>query len=86
MAASRRIRSVAALLERWPSISDFARDIGVKPTHANVMKLRGSIPADYWPAVVDAADKRGIKGVSLETLTEIRRAKFGPPQKQGRAA
>lgn len=86
MAAPRSIKTVDDLIGKWPTISEFARDIGIKPTHATVMKLRGSIPPDHWPAVVAAAEDRGIKGITLETLTELRKAKFGAPQKQGAAA
>lgn len=59
------------LMRRWPSISDFGRDIGVKPTHAHVMRLRGSIPTEYWQAVIDAAAARRIVGVTADELVRL---------------
>jgi len=68
---------------KWPSISEFARDIGIKPTHATAMKTRGTINPDHFPAIVAAAKQRRISGVTLETLHEMRAATL---QGQGAAA
>lgn len=58
----------------WPNDAEFARDIGVKPSHGQTMKVRGSIPVDYWPKIVSAALHRKIKGVSYERLVELHTA------------
>jgi hypothetical protein len=42
------------------SIGTFAADVGIAYYHAQVMKQRRSIGADYWPRVLDAAAKRGV--------------------------
>jgi hypothetical protein len=36
------------------------------------MKTRASIPPEYWGKVVSAAVRRGIDGLSLELLAELR--------------
>jgi hypothetical protein len=46
------------------------------------MKMRGSIPVDYWPDLVRAAKKRGIKGVSYEVLVN---AHARPSEAEGAA-
>lgn len=86
MAKTQVLRTVGDLMSLWPSDAEFARDIGIKPTHGQVMKLRGSIPPDFWPNVIEAAAKRRIKGINLESLFELRRERFGAPQRQGAAA
>jgi len=64
--------TVDKLISLWPSAEVFADDIGLKwRSHARVMKVRGRIPRRYWPAVVDAAKARGIKGVSIKQLENI---------------
>ena len=65
------MQTIADLMGLWPSVSEFARDIGVQPTHAHVMKVRGSIPSARWAAVVEAAKTRGIPGVTFEKLAEL---------------
>lgn len=42
------------------SIGTFAADVGVPYYHAQVMKQRKSISADYWPRVLRAAERRGL--------------------------
>ena len=76
----------------WPSASELARDIGLKrESHATLMKLRGSIPVSYWPALVEAAKKRRIKGVTYEVLVAAHarpsvRAKSTPANEHGATA
>ena len=52
--------NVSHILRRWPSMGEFAADIGVKPKHAYQMKFRGSIPVTYWQRMVAAAPARKI--------------------------
>jgi hypothetical protein len=59
------------IIDRWPSLSTYADDIGVRYGTAQVMRYRGSIPAKYWKRVVTAAARRGIEGVSLDLLASI---------------
>lgn len=70
-------KTASEVMAKWPTDADFARDIGVKPTHAQTMKVRDSIPAPYWSAVVAAAAKRNVQGITLELLAKIAALKLG---------
>lgn len=74
------IDTVAALMGLWPSDADFARDIGIKPSHGQTIKLRGSLPVDYWPATIAAAARRGFGGVTAELLMRLHAGeRLAPP-------
>ncbi|GJE77217.1 hypothetical protein [Methylorubrum suomiense] len=61
--------AVAALLDLFPNKSDLARDIGLKsPTHIGTMKVRMQINPFLWPAVVESARKRKVRGISIRSL------------------
>lgn len=53
------------------SIQTFADDLGVKYMIAQQWHHRESIPADRFPAVVKAAQKRRLREVTLELLHSI---------------
>jgi len=71
------------LIGLWPSEAEFARDIGLKPSHVAVFKVRRKIPSTYWPAIIEAAQqrcleggvtveqKRGFKAVTADALLKI---------------
>lgn len=65
------MKTLRELMQQWPSVAAFARDIEIPPTHAHVMLNRGRIPVDYWPRILRAARQRKIKGVSPELLLEL---------------
>lgn len=71
------MNSFSDLIGQWPSIQDFSADIGVVAAHGHTMAKRDSIPPDYWPATVKAAEKRGIAGVTLATLADLRSKRYG---------
>lgn len=56
------------IIDLWPSLSDFAEDLNVRYGTAKAMRRRGSIPPEYWLAVVESAALRNINEVSLESL------------------
>lgn len=58
------------IIDQWPSLAEFARDLSVPYGTAKAMRRRGSIPAQHWSATVAAASKRSIKGVGLEQLAD----------------
>lgn len=62
--------SHAPIINKWPSLSVFAEDIGVTYGTAKAMRRRGSIPSEYWLSAVTKAALRDIKGVSLKELAE----------------
>ncbi|NSY10808.1 hypothetical protein G6L14_02105 [Agrobacterium vitis] len=60
----------ADIINLWPSIAEFARDIGAPYETAKAMRRRSSIPAGYWVRVVDSASWRAFEAVSLSALAE----------------
>jgi hypothetical protein len=61
-----KVHKVADIFGLWPSAEALGEDLGLKRRgdHARVMKVRGRIPRNHWPKLLDAAQKRRI------TLTE----------------
>lgn len=55
------------IINQWPSIAEFATDIGVEENTAKQMRTRNSVNAKYWPAMVVGAQRRGID-VTFESL------------------
>ena len=56
------------IIDKWPSLAEFASDIDAAYGTAKAMRRRGSIPAWYWETIVCKAVDRGIEGVTFETL------------------
>lgn len=61
----------ALIINLWPTIADFASDIGVGYEAAKAMRRRGSIPPGYWVRTVEAAERRGIADVNYRRLAEL---------------
>lgn len=59
----------AAIIRLWPTVIDFAADIGVKVETARKMVSRDSISDDYWADVEAAAKARRIKTPEGESVT-----------------
>lgn len=55
------------VINAWPSAAALARDIGERPGTVRIWRMRG-IPPRVYPAIVSAAEARGIEGVTLEAL------------------
>lgn len=58
------------IINNWPTLSDFADDLGVPYGTAKAMRRRSSIPTVHWPLLISKARDRAISGVTLETLVE----------------
>lgn len=56
------------LINKWPSLSAFAGDIGVSYGTAKAMRRRGVVPPEYWVAAVEGAARRDIAGITLSNL------------------
>jgi hypothetical protein len=56
------------IINLWPSLGEFASDLGVKYGTAKAMRRRNSIPPEHWCRIVAKADERGLTDVSLESL------------------
>jgi len=59
------------LIALWPSVREYADDVGLKLDAAKKIRARGRIPQQYWLPTVAAAERRGIEGVTLARLAEI---------------
>lgn len=63
--------SYAAICALWPNDHEMASDTGATPLAVQKWRQRDKIPPGWWQAVVDAAKRRGFKGINLETLASI---------------
>lgn len=60
----------ADIITKWPSLNDFAADIGVEYGTAKAMRQRSSIPPRYWVTVVTKAYERTIDGITYEVMAK----------------
>ena len=60
----------SSLIDKWPSVAEFAKDVDQKLETVRKWKQRESIPAGHWLAIVEAAQKRGID-ISIESLASM---------------
>lgn len=59
-----------AVIALWPSLGEYADDIGAEYGTAKQHRRRNSIPDAYRSAVVSAARRRKFAGISFELLTK----------------
>ena len=64
-------RAFTDVIEAWPSIAAFAADMGAPYPTVTSWRTRNSIPPQRWAAVVEAAEQRGVEGVSLASLAAL---------------
>lgn len=67
------VGSVEALIDRWPSLSDFARDAGVTYGAAKQMRRRGSIAIPYWRPLIESQKGQEI-GLTSDDLVSLHSA------------
>lgn len=60
----------ADIINKWPSLSEFAYDLGVQYGTAKAMRRRSSIPPEHWLSITTKAVEREIDGITLEALAE----------------
>jgi len=65
------------IIGAWPSLCEFARDIGVREGTVKLMRHRSSIASYYWVDVAKKAKRRKIKGVTLDVLKRLSPVKRG---------
>ncbi|HKY71633.1 MAG TPA: hypothetical protein VJL88_06915 [Nitrospira sp.] len=63
-------KSHVDMINEWPSLAEFAEDIGVSYGTAKAMRRRGSVPSEYWVVMVSKAAEREIAGVTFAALAE----------------
>ena len=72
------------VIGRWPTTRAFAQDAGCSPTLVRQWRHRNSVPAQYWPQIVEGAARRGIAPVDLWLLAQLA-AKRRVPVAEARA-
>lgn len=63
------------IFDAFGGATRLAEAIGISPIHAQTMKTRRSIPSGYWLAIVKAAERQKIRGVTLEKLAHLHASK-----------
>jgi hypothetical protein len=69
------------IIDAWPSLQEYAADLGILFNTARGMRQRSSIHFTYWDDVTAAAKRRKIKGINqkiLRQLALIRRGRKNP--------
>lgn len=56
------------IINLWPSLSQFADDLGVRYGTAKAMRRRGRIPSEYWFRLAQKAEERGMAGATIDVL------------------
>ncbi|MDH3740294.1 MAG: hypothetical protein OER56_01735 [Hyphomicrobiales bacterium] len=65
------METFADVMAKWPTITDFAADLKIKPVTAYAMLYRNRISQEHWVRLVNAARKRRISGVTYKALAEM---------------
>lgn len=60
-----------SIIKAWPSLSEFAADVGVEYGTAKQWCRRNSIPPVHWLTVCEAAQARGMEDITVESLAAI---------------
>ncbi|TKT80013.1 hypothetical protein XW59_006535 [Aquamicrobium sp. LC103] len=69
---TREPASISALIDTWPTIAEFASEVGCGYEAARQMRRRESIAPEHWAAVVVSCERREIEGVTFEWLARQR--------------
>jgi|SanBayMetagenome_1026888.scaffolds.fasta_scaffold246849_1 hypothetical protein len=64
------MNTIDELFDAIGGVAEVGRVIGKRTEHASVIKRRGSVPVRYWPALMAAAEEKGIP-LSYEQLVAI---------------
>jgi hypothetical protein len=65
------MQTFSQIIDAFGGAASFGAAVGIPDSHARAMKARNSIPDGYWLKAVNAAQDRGIDGVTLESLAAI---------------
>jgi predicted dienelactone hydrolase len=74
--------SFEGIFGNWTSVKEMAADLGLKYTTAQVMRLRGRVSPNHWPAIIEALAKRGV----TVTADDLMKAYCAAPVTQSEAA
>lgn len=64
--------SISALIDTWKTIAEFATEVGCGYEAARQMRRRESIAPEHWAKVIEAAEAKGIEGITYEWLARKR--------------
>ncbi|MGP0093296.1 MAG: hypothetical protein ACLPKB_25635 [Xanthobacteraceae bacterium] len=70
------MHSVPEIIDAFGGTAAFGRVIGRGQSTASEMKRAGAIHGRYWEEIVEAAQSRGIAGVTLECLARLHSRRF----------
>ena len=65
------MESAAQIIDAFGGPTAFASVVGTTQQNATNMKARGTIPATFFRAIVDAAADRKIDGITLDVLADL---------------
>jgi hypothetical protein len=71
MYLGRMFQSHRDIIDAWPTLQDYAADVGVKFNTARGMRQRSSIHMRYWDEVIAAAKRRRIRGINQNVLRQL---------------
>jgi hypothetical protein len=75
------MKTARTILGDW-SLTDLAHDTGLTVSGVRQWKWRGSIPVEHWPALLDAATRRGIPLSADDLVAAVRASRPGPTAKR----
>lgn len=56
-------------------LTQYAKAAGITEKTAAQQRWRDSIPSEYWPSIVRAAQRKNIEGVTFERLAKLQLGK-----------
>jgi hypothetical protein len=62
------MNGVDQIIDLWPSVADIGRDLDLPYSTVAAWKQRGSIPVAHWRDLLRAARRRGLVGVTSDSL------------------
>lgn len=65
------MQTYVSVCELWGDDKALAADVGASEFAVQKWRQRDKIPAGWWGAVVEAAERRGFPHVTLEALADI---------------
>lgn len=76
---ARHIADFRQLIALWPSARAFARDIAseAQQEQGRIWNRRNRVPKEYWPRLITAATKLGVRRLTMEHLDRLHKAGKG---------
>lgn len=83
-----QITDIQSVFPVFGKLADMARVLEVGPSTVSEMRRRNSIPVEYWPRLVEEAERIGRNDLTLEKLVEVtaEQARKQKLSRQGHAA